>query len=1428
MDKKLAELIRFRGDRLFNGAVNINWFGTDKDKCQTASQSFVFHGPQYHGVAQEDVGTGHGHRLMDTASFARSIVRRCYGQEDQSFTLAIAGYGTGKSHLGLTLASLLAQAEPNTTESILSALSSADAAIGSEVRAILQEARQPCLVLGLNGMQSFDLTAEITKQIAIELRSRGLDLTPIDNLRPRFSQAASLIRMSNDAVIKELLVACEANALEDIFTGLNQQEESVYLKVHDFFAARGMTIRALGGESVRDIIDVTVREYCGKGKPYRSLVVLFDEFGRYTEFATVRSQIAGSGALQDLFEAVQAYTGLACFVGFIQFELSAYVQRIAPEYRNEILRYVTRYQGANRVYLSINLETLIASLLEKRHPKLLDARFDTVQATRESEDARDELTRWFPESGKHRLWGNPNQFHTVIRKGCWPLSPFATWFLFYLAAAGKHLQERSALALLGDVIERHDGAKVPANDNWALSPVDLWSNSLQQELLTSEESGQQGSITHAFASVIARHGSKLSGDLDRMLRAVVLASKMGLQSKDVDDAVEALAELAGIPLLDGEKAVSLLREEFNVLEWDEAFKSFDILGDAVPRTQFLAFVRARVASSYDEDGKARLFASKAATWCDLLIDFECDFAEENKITTREWRYQSECASLEMLQQQVKFAIQRWKGAIGVDDPRGTVFYCYVEPNRNPEAIVTTAMRLIRAASKELGVAGIPILVVLLCDENRELGQALAEMAVLEDSLSEAERLRFGNLIAAHQEKLKQVIRDQVESMIKQRRYSSGLLEVIESSRLLRAGSELFTKVYKSPISFPFDGFSTAKGNAADTCQELTLELLIGKLDYEGVIAKPVKSKNRAVTVLVEKWGIFTTRGDVSRRPSYSTLRLITERWDEALASGNRQLVVADVLRQLCLPPHGANIASAGLVLGVFVAPRVEKLAVVKNGQQMSVSQWVQSGFTKGKFLDLPALEGVSLISIGEASAEWETLLEEWEQAANYLARRDCAQRAMELEKRIPVPPALAYRETHLRDHARIAIETIAQMESDLDNAASKVDQGEQRRDASLLSWGASSLRSLLTRMKDEGAVWTEAQLNEIQPQFERARQSTLLHFKTWLQLQRPKGDSPEAIGDFKHRMVRLTGGNLKKIGLDALVVELETHVNNLIRQAETVAAANQLLRDVNSWITTHSDATRIVRVADLRTLREGGKELAARLVGMSERISLVEIGEARTKLAAFLNQLKELENSSVKRATALWQTQLTSEDHIERIGAEVESLVGVFENLPKDQEDLFLMRRALRLYQKDFQQLSDERLTWSEFEKLAEQLQLDADKTFAEEEIPWPPDEAIVGFVEIITRRRKEGSITWINAIEIEASTVATMGVTEANRLHSKAKNPPSILTDAHLKKLKKIDRELEARLDMLAVEWLIEKFHALSTPGRKKFLKAIGNEDSD
>lgn len=1428
MIRHLRDIVKFRGDKLFHGAVNIGWFGTDESRTKAAARAFVFHGPTYHGVSQTDVGTAHGHHLQDTASFTRSLVRRCYGIEDQPFTLAIAGYGTGKSHMALTLSALLSCPTGDTAKAILAGIEAADHTIGSEIRTVLREARQPCLVVALNGMQSFDLTTEVTQQIMRQVKAAGLEIKPLDELRPRFSQAASLIRMArtNRDLVKEIVTACDVEKIDAVLARLEQQDELAYSKVHTVFLARGMPITALGGESVRDVIDVAVREYCGDGKLYRSLLILFDEFGRYTEFATVRSQIAGSGALQDLFEGIQANTNAVCFAGFIQFELNTYVQRVAPEHRNEILRYVTRYQAANRVYLSINLETLIANLLEKKSPRDLDRWFDDSRARQDSIAINKKIARWYPQSRNHRLWCDQDQFHSVIRKGCWPLSAYSTWFLFHLAAAGKHLQERSAIALLGDTFDRFKDAAVEDGGTWCLAPVDFWSDALQQELITSEEGGQQGSITHVYASVDARHGAQLADNLKRLLRAVVLASKMGLKVSDKDEAIEALSELGGLDPSIAKKGVSLLHKEYNVLEWDDVFKEFDILSDAVPRTQFLSFVSQRVASTYDEPGKAALFASKASRWCDLLGDLECDFAEENEITTREWRYQGVTSSLEVLPMQVKLAYDRWACAIGVDDPRGTIIYCYVEPSRELEAVVADTGKLLRSAAIEAGTAALPILVVLLSDEEGILGQALAELAVLDESMSEEDRVRFGNLTAAHKEKMLQVVRSQVESMIKKRFYITGFKEKIEAHRLSHAGTDLFARIYKNPVTFPFDGFSTARGNAADSCQELTAELLLGRLDYDAVMGKPVRIKNRAITVLKDAWGIFAQNGNVRSRPSQPIIRSLTEKWDDLLVSGDRRLPLGTVLRQLCAPPYGANAASAGLFLGVFVAPRQEKMNVVRSGQAYAVSQWVQDGIFRGKFIDIQGMHDVDLVLLGEGSSEWDVLLDEWEQAENYSAKCACLKRADELKARVPVPPTLRYREIHLEELSRVALKAIVDFENQQKDAVGKIESGIERNDVGSIAWGGGALTDLITRIESEKPLWTEHQIKELRPDCERARQGIVQCFSEWLARQAPRDGTPDATGDFKHKMLRLIGPNLKKLGFDELCQELEARTFQIIKNVEMAADARQLIRDVRSWITAHGDAARIGRVAEIRALQGVGKEYTSKMKAISEQVRMPDVAEVRSQLSDTMAKMQDAEAAIVKRASKLWQTKLQSEDDLANLPAEVESLTTSFENCDADLQDLSLMRHALRMYQNSYHQLENERLTWREFEILAGKCQSALQEALGDKELPWPPAETINGLVAAITKRRYDASKAWIDALEAESAKVAGMSASDANHLHLRATNAPAVITEVHAKRLKKVVKDIESRLDNLKIEWLVEKYKELPVQLRKKFLQIIRGVD--
>ena len=105
---KVGEVVRFQEERFFNGAVQLGWVQQQRDLAEEVASAFVFHGPRYHGAddaGDQDLQTSY--RLIDTASFVLELLRirdqACGGADINPFWLAIAGYGSGKSHLSVTL-----------------------------------------------------------------------------------------------------------------------------------------------------------------------------------------------------------------------------------------------------------------------------------------------------------------------------------------------------------------------------------------------------------------------------------------------------------------------------------------------------------------------------------------------------------------------------------------------------------------------------------------------------------------------------------------------------------------------------------------------------------------------------------------------------------------------------------------------------------------------------------------------------------------------------------------------------------------------------------------------------------------------------------------------------------------------------------------------------------------------------------------------------------------------------------------------------------------------------------------------------------------------------------------------------------------------------------------------------------------------------
>jgi hypothetical protein len=799
---KYCDIVSFRKDLLFEGAVQISWFENNERLANKAAEHYVFHGPDYHGVIHDDFVSSE-HALIDTANFTLDILKRVNGLiADEPFAFAIAGYGTGKSHLGVTLATLLSKPRSGVANKILANIALADKKIGSEAKKIIDSMNKPFLVVTINGMKDFYLSGEIIRQIMSALNREKLDTSFLDNLRPRFKIAArfteSFYRMLKEEFFKQFDDAFSEN---DIIQALKNQDETVFNKVNAIYEQRlGSSIPATGQEALHEFITETKNNYCGPGKPFAGIVILFDEFGRYLEFAVQKPHIAGSGALQQLFEAVQDNADSVFLLAFIQYEIKAYVSRIAPELREDLNRYVSRYDVVRKVRLSTNLETLIANLFEKKNIGELENQIEAIKE--KPEQLQTSMKRWFPEIKNHALWNDQDQFKNIIIKGCWPLHPISTWVLYKLSSVGKSLQQRSAFSFLADAFDSYKYVDYPRGR--LILPIELCNEAMVNEFLASEQYGQQGATAHAYQSVLHKYQHELTKEQVALLKAALLSTKIGFKVETKQECLQVLSLFSGIDMARTAEEIKILESEHAVLEWNETLHRFDIAGDSVPKKAFIAHLNTK-AGKIDSEARAIIFSQNYMRWFGV-DSYNTDFGPQNEIPTKEWHYKVSFSCIALLEGQVEYALQTWIEARGVDEAKGQLIYCYVGPESNIEDVKEYAAQTLKKCMKKNEIdwtSGAPTAIILLHDTDGLFGQKIAESWVLSEDLDEDEIQKYSNFILDRKNSLEQEMENLFTQMELQRHIVFATKKTIKKSRIKNMLTQLFDVIYDETYSISF-------------------------------------------------------------------------------------------------------------------------------------------------------------------------------------------------------------------------------------------------------------------------------------------------------------------------------------------------------------------------------------------------------------------------------------------------------------------------------------------------------------------------------------------------------------------------------------------------------------------------------------------------
>ena len=939
---QIKDILKFNKEKYFGGAVQANWF-YNTDKVIAISGSYVFHGPKYHGVSQQE-WQNTSYKLNDTATYAMKLVKRASETESNRFCMTIAGYGTGKSHLSVALASLLSGHDEELRQLVLKNISIADRQIEKEVRTNLHKN----LVIVLNGMRDFNLNSEILVTAKKALAQHNLPTDIFDELTTQYKQAINFCtntfktHQERYAYYLADTRLSGAVTLEAIIRSLGNADKTVFNAVNEVYKEfMGTYIHAESDVSAADVLNLLVRKYCIENHIFDCIYILFDEFGRYIEFTANNPHIAGDSSLQQIFEAVQNAEGRIVFNAFIQNDLNSYIRRVENTGAN-ISRYVGRYENSEKFYLSSNFETILANLIEKKDnnafERIVARNIDEVYAQFHKNTFMN-LCRWAaPEIKKRAVWVNQKMYFDVIAKGCYPIHPITVWFL---ANTSSWMQQRSTIAYTAELFETIQENEV--NGKWLpyIYPVDIIGTSLFDEMLSSEEKGfvsSQNCLT--YQTIITKLNGKITENAVKVLRAILICNILKFNFYDRNDALNCIRLCSGLSEQDTIDTISGLENEYCVITYDTDANRFYLNAEAHGKQEYTICIMKKMTMlrGYDpiEELDEELYNELR-----LNTPISTAFSQKNNISSPEWQYHQVIIHVSKVNEMYcRSLIAKVENAIDGEMYRGILVFLYC--GKTSERDIPIVTKLI----KTLELQKLPIVFYLVCDEEEKWLGYLKRRAAYR-KFTESEKEMYAHFLSKENRAIIRVISSEFTRMVSEKKVlTDNGIETL-TGRINQYCYDKFNKCYPDIIPFSFTEFEKkptpmAKKALLSMCRNMIAGTMCNKQSYQGL--DPTE-KRRIVTALhtqttATSWQVFDANYNLCEPRNPKVKKIFQEVMKNF--SADSQHVISQLFGNYRYAPYGLNYYSLYLFIIYILSLNIKKISLFDGTTLMTKQQFIDN------------------------------------------------------------------------------------------------------------------------------------------------------------------------------------------------------------------------------------------------------------------------------------------------------------------------------------------------------------------------------------------------------------------------------------------------------------------------------------------------------
>ena len=1156
---KLSEIIGVRDDVVFGGAVQVDWFYQDKAKI--ISDNFVFHGPDYFGVTENDIEFSE-HKLMDTCSYVKLISEKLVNDVGNSLILTIAGYGTGKSHLAVTLGKLFENKDPKIADAIINNIRKADVRIAEEIK--LNNKRKN-IVLVLNGMRDFNLNIEVFNAARKVLASYGYTDDFFSDITKAYT-IAKIFCERNFELHQELFEAEFAEKISNIgdlkqYINQNIFSDETFNAVNNIYEKiNGTRIRWDEGITASDVLRKLKERLCGENGEFNKILVLFDEFGRYIEFAADRPELAGDSALQQIYETIQDSDNNIIMVGFVQSDLKTYMARVKKS--SSIARYIGRYESGEKIYLSSNLETIFANLIARKDNHLFkEYVVETLGYSEKEKGYRSmfhNINKWSSYASTKGIWNNENKFFDVLVRGVYPLNPLS---VLLLTSLSDWYQQRSALNFFMDSIKKIGDKEITKLGVLPqIYPTDIIKGELFTELLLAEKEGRQRSENcMLFDRIVVKHGDKLVHSQPTVLSAILVYKLLKFRVSSKEELVKAFVYLTGINAKLITTDLDILEEQLGVITYDKSRFAYDFVEDATGQNDFNVHFN-RVRNRLDYITVEERITGEIKNKLGLITELQTDFAKIHNIKTNEWAYKQEIKTVNELDDFFfKSLCESMDKNTQVNSTRGTFIYVYILNQDDYSKIIERY--------KKYSLNKYPIVFWTLDDSENKLYETLLNERII-TSFSKEDKSKYGRFIDKFTDNNDLDMRTIFKNLQSKKEIitENGIVKVQKRMKVLL--KDKFEELYIDIIPFPFEGFTNKQLSIPKKNLSLiSKSLLAGTINYSWIQVQDKSMRNIISNMFVYPevgWGVLNENYEI-QYPTNKNLYKLFKRLDNIFLK-NKKISLYELYNECVSAPIGMNDYSFSLFIAVYLYFKGIEAKILYDDKIIKNVEW-GSLYYKDKNVDLSVLENsyVIKVNIEGYMKKYQIICKEIEHETNISRFGEYIVRLNELETEND--PPLEFVEKVQACHMRLEI-GINQLK-DLRNRISEI-KGEYNNGTD----GKINYKYLLNSMvKSKSLIEKESkanghfeipidELDELKELLKKGNEFIQLGYLDFL--RKLNCMSVSGVGPYRKWLEKLAE-NLSNLGYSRLGSETISHMNITTGNLENIRKVQEAVEKCDTY-----------------------------------------------------------------------------------------------------------------------------------------------------------------------------------------------------------------------------------------------------------------------